>query len=362
MGLKIKWDITYKCNLNCRHCVNGSHLGKIKDELSTDQIFSVIDKLSNINIDFVHLLGGEPTAREDFVEIMQYIDKKNIFFGFNTNGLKFNNDKLLKEIVENKHIKNIIFSIEGPTSEINDEIRGKNVFNITVNNLKKLIYLKKKYNLSNLTITVNTVLSKLNKDYIDDMIDFCIELNVDQLVLLQLIPQGNAKDINASLSFEDEVKTVELIAKRYSDIKNDLDIVPRFTRPLAMNYCKSVLGLDFPQVFHGCGAGIDFAYMNNKGELYPCDRYIEQVKEENSLSNLSLVNNNFYEIWGLPRYDDLYKITEGIEFYNNLDPCMNCEYLRSQCYPCPSTIRKTNDITVIQNCKKFLNLIQKSAV
>ncbi len=362
MAIKIKWDITYKCNLNCKHCVNGLFLGKTENELSKEEVFSVIDKLDGVSIDFIHLLGGEPTARKDFVDIMQYLDKKGIFFGFNTNGLKLNDDKILDEIVRNKHVKNIIFSIEGPTAEVNDRIRGKNVFNITINNLKRLIQIKEKYNFNNLTITINTVLSKLNMDYISEMIDFCIELRVDQFVLLQLIPEGNAKDTNASLSFEEEVKTVEVIAKKYSEIKDKLDIVPRFTRPIAMNYCKSVLGLEFPKVTHGCGAGVNFSYMNNKGELYPCDRYVEQIKEKNDVSNLSLVNNDFYDIWSLPGYDDLYKITEGIEFYKNLYPCINCEYLQSECYPCPVRLEEKNDIIIMRNCEQYVDLIKKNTI
>lgn len=359
MGLKIKWDITYKCNLNCKHCVNGEYIGKLDNELTTNQVFTVIDNLSRLNIDFVHILGGEPTAREDFIEIIRYMDKKNIFFGFNTNGLKFNDDKLLNEISVNKHIKNIIFSIEGPIAEINDNIRGKNVFNITINNLKRLIYIKEKYKLSNLIITINTVLSKLNKDYLNDMIDFCIDLGVDQLVLLQLINEGNAKNINASLNFEEEVEAIKIIANKYKSIKDKLDINPKFTRPLAIDYCKNILGLEFPEVIHGCGAGVNFAYMNNKGEVYPCDRYIEQIKKENILSNLSLVENEFYDIWGLPKYDELYKITEGTDFYQNLEPCKDCKYLRTYCYPCPLTIKKINNMATINSCKKFLDLIEK---
>lgn len=355
MGINIKWDITYKCNLNCKHCMNGNLLGNIHDELTTNEVVSVINKLSKINVEYIQLLGGEPTARNDFLEIAQHFNNKKIFFGFNTNGLKFNDDKILREISKNRYLKNITFSIEGPTAAINDTIRGKNVFDITVKNLVKLVDMKKQYQLNNLNITVNMVITKLNKDYIADMIDFCLKIGIDTLTLLQLIPQGNATDIDIALDFNDELNIVKLIAQKYKKINNRLEIIPKFTTPLAKKYCENVLGLKFPDIAHGCKAGVDFVYMNNKGEVYPCDRYINKIKYRTDVENISLVNNEFYDILGLPGYDDIYIKTEGAEYYNGIEPCNSCEYLQKSCYPCPvaDTISKQN----IKNSKKKLNCL-----
>lgn len=53
MSINIKWDITYKCNLNCKHCVNGDLLGQIDYELDTSEILQIIEKLSHLDIGFV---------------------------------------------------------------------------------------------------------------------------------------------------------------------------------------------------------------------------------------------------------------------------------------------------------------------
>lgn len=364
MGIGLKWDITYNCNLNCKHCANGNMLGKIENELTTSEIFKVIDKLSKANIDYIHLLGGEPTARKDFLDIIKYMNKKNIDWGFNTNGLLLNNEGIKNEIINNKSLRKIVFSLEGPNAKINDKIRGKNIFFITNKNIKRLIELKKIHKLNNLSIEINTVVSKDNLEYIEEMIDFCVDLEVNQLNLLQLVEVGNAANSNKSISVEEELYLVELISRKYEQVKNKLNIVPRFTTPLATDYCKEVLGTSFPEITHGCGAGVSFAYLNNKGQLFPCDRYINSIKSKNGINSISMLNNEFYDILDLPGFSDIYELEEGNDFYSKITPCNNCKYLRVKCYPCPnkdnnSMIKSHNTVS---SCNAFIDKISKQKI
>lgn len=360
MGLNIKWDITHTCNLNCAHCIKGDDLGKIENELNMEEISNVLDKLSNLDIEYIHLLGGEPTARKDFVTIMKEFNLKGIDFGFNTNGLKMKDEKIINEIAYNKKIRNIVFSLEGPNPEINDLVRGKKVFDLTVDSIKKIVELKRTHNLENLKITINTVLSKANIDYISEMIDFCISLDIDQFVILQLLIEGNAINNDMSISLEEEIRIVEVIANKYNKVKDKLEITPRFTYPISAKYVKNVLNLEFPQIIHGCGAGTDFAYINNKGELFPCDRYVYQIKNDNCSEDISLTKNDFFDIWNLEGFDNIYILSEGIDFYKDIYPCNNCEFLQKTCYPCPLTINKDSVDKTVKGCERYLELIKES--
>lgn len=69
MGLIIKWDCTYSCNLNCKHCINGDFLNDTKEELDVTSFEKIIEDIENTyKIDYLHMLGGEPTTRKDFFE------------------------------------------------------------------------------------------------------------------------------------------------------------------------------------------------------------------------------------------------------------------------------------------------------
>lgn len=83
----IRWDITGSCNLKCKHCQASKYYNSnlSKKDLSTEQVFSIIDKISQIGVDNVALLGGEPLMRKDIIEILKYFKSKNIKTSLNTN-------------------------------------------------------------------------------------------------------------------------------------------------------------------------------------------------------------------------------------------------------------------------------------
>lgn len=358
MGLSVKWDITYKCNLNCGHCINGHLLNNKAEELSLDEIKKIVDKLYELNkTEYIHLLGGEPTYRKDFFEICDYFELKKLPFGFNTNGLTLNSDGM-KKILHNKSLQSIIISLEGPTAEINDTIRGKNVFNIVIKNLKELELYRKGNNLNHINFVVNTVVSKQNFQYILQMMDFCIELGVDELNLLQMIPDGNAEGKDFLLSQEEELELVVQIAKKYAQVKDKLVLKPKFARPIVSDYCEKCLGLEFPLVAHECGAGTEFAFINNQGILAPCDRYIDLIPNYNDLSIFNLTDKKFFQIWGEEIFSEPFKLTEGAEFYQKYEPCNKCSHLRKDCYPCIVYGLNKTKLTV-KNCEKYINMISK---
>lgn len=334
MSKNVKWDITYKCNLKCAHCVNGDFLNHIDEELTTVEIRRVIRNLREGGVDYVHLLGGEPTAREDILEIFSEFEEQHLQFGFNTNGLKLTSEQFRDEIVKNRMLKNIVFSIEGPTAEINDKIRGKQVFSITTNNLKEVLSLKHKYGREDLLITVNLVVSKINLHHVVNMIFFCMELGVNELVLLQFIPEGNGKVNDQSLETEEEIWLIKEIAQVYSEIKDKIMLQPKFAWPLAKKYASVVLKKEFPQTYSMCGAGNNFFYINNKGQLFPCDRYRKDTLKKNEADKINLVEHELWDIASRESFGDIYEKTESAQTYKMYKPCAECECLRKSCYPC----------------------------
>ncbi len=72
-------DLTERCNLNCVHCyINQPVTCKAcrEKELSTDQVKSILEKITEAGCLFLVLTGGEPLLRPDFSEI--YIHAKRL--------------------------------------------------------------------------------------------------------------------------------------------------------------------------------------------------------------------------------------------------------------------------------------------
>ena len=53
MGLSIKWDITYRCNLKCDHCINGEYLSDSEDEISYEGIRNIVDKRNFYHLNII---------------------------------------------------------------------------------------------------------------------------------------------------------------------------------------------------------------------------------------------------------------------------------------------------------------------
>ena len=358
MGFILKWDITYKCNLHCAHCINGNFLGKTENELSLEEVKNIIRKLKIAGADRVHLLGGEPLARSDIMDIFDCFEEEGLNFGFNTNGLKLTDTKMREAIMQLENLRKIVVSLEVPTAENNEKIRGKKVFEITRKNLFELVNFKKVHNLKNLTLSVNTVVSQFNIEYIIDMITWCQKMGVDEIGLLQFLAEGNGAKIDGTITPEQEVDLVKKIAGMYEDMKGKIKIVPKFTYPLARKYAKEVLHLDFPEYGHYCGAGESFFYMNNSGELYPCDRYMCRMTELCSREKLVLSNENtdFWDIVSQPGFEEVFEKSEGKDAYRKCEPCNQCEYLRKNCYPCP--VYAARQKIQVQACRKMMEEIK----
>ncbi|MGB9630957.1 MAG: radical SAM protein, partial [Candidatus Methanodesulfokora sp.] len=63
----VVWDITYACNLKCKHCY--ANAGRpLPDELSTEEAKKVIDTFHKAGVVTIAWSGGEPMVRPDIYE------------------------------------------------------------------------------------------------------------------------------------------------------------------------------------------------------------------------------------------------------------------------------------------------------
>ena len=81
----LTWELTYACNLACRHCLSSSGR-RDPAELSTAECFGVVDELQRLGVFYVNLGGGEPMLRRDFFDIVEYSTAHDVGVKFSTNG------------------------------------------------------------------------------------------------------------------------------------------------------------------------------------------------------------------------------------------------------------------------------------
>ena len=79
----ICWNLTNKCNENCKFCYR-----KLCSDNIIDENLQIFDKLSNIKIGKITLCGGEPLLYNGLFELATYTRNKwsSILLSITTNG------------------------------------------------------------------------------------------------------------------------------------------------------------------------------------------------------------------------------------------------------------------------------------
>ncbi len=320
----IIFEITHRCNLRCKMCGYYGETGirpNYREELSFDDIKKILDDISDFS-PFLVITGGEPFIRKDMIEILQLINERNLKFGLITNGTLINYEiaKKLSEI--NPTYINI--SMDGP-QKIHEMIRGNNTFNRTIECIKLL----KAYGYSK--ITINYVISKINFQYLEEMVKLANGLDVNlQFQHLQFTDKKRNdchKDmIKRYFNFCNQDRTSGICSELYDfDIKQlkeqirnirtkieDIDRI-RFLPDLNLEEVEQYY-LDLDNYTHSeyCIYPWREARINPYGEMVYC------IMEPTAGS---LLNSPFKEVWNNKDMKHFRKVLKNEKLFPNCARC-----------------------------------------
>jgi heme d1 biosynthesis radical SAM protein NirJ len=85
-GPVVIWNLVRRCNLTCKHCYSISADRDFPGELSTEEVFRVMDDLKAFGVPVLILSGGEPLLRPDLLDIAQRAKRMGFYVGLSTNG------------------------------------------------------------------------------------------------------------------------------------------------------------------------------------------------------------------------------------------------------------------------------------
>ncbi|MBL0074953.1 MAG: heme d1 biosynthesis radical SAM protein NirJ [Rhodocyclaceae bacterium] len=80
------WNLIRRCNLTCKHCYSISADKDFAGELSTQEIFSVMDDLKAFRVPALILSGGEPLLRPDIYDIARRSKAMGFYTALSSNG------------------------------------------------------------------------------------------------------------------------------------------------------------------------------------------------------------------------------------------------------------------------------------
>lgn len=327
--LLIVWDITYACNLKCKHCYANAGK-KLADELTTQEAKQVIDKLDRISVPILAFSGGEPLVRKDIFELTKYAHNKGIYTSLATNGTLITREKARN--MKKAGVGFVQISLDGASSKTHDSFRGINgVFDKTIQGIKNCVE-------EDFWVNIATTATKYNYNEIPKIIDLCERLGVKWFMVYNFIPTGRGKFISENdLSPEERERLLKMLWERLkSGSKVDvLSTAPQFARValeaevgknkkiIPTHFANPELSdklLNLAEFIGGCGCGRFYAAIKPNGDIEPC------VFFPLTLGNIKEVD-----------FEDLWRNNKVLKDLRNKDilkgNCGKCDY-RYYCGGC----------------------------
>lgn len=243
------YHVTFKCNACCKFCFNWKELNQnIKKELSLKEVNKIACSMPNF--DWLLLSGGEPSLRQDIVEIVGIFYKNNGIkhLTLPTNGLL---PKRTFEIVQNllNNYKNLTitlsFSLDS-FDDAHDELRGvSGCFKKLLESYKLLGPLRKN---KNLNIKFNSVIGNFNYDSLKNLMKKIRELKPDMHTVDFIrgdaaLSLNNLKYKDLALppadKIDDVIRSIEDnydYYKGYSNIKSHFTIMEKISQIIQKEY------------------------------------------------------------------------------------------------------------------------------
>lgn len=116
------WNLIRRCNLTCKHCYTTSADIDFPGELTTPEIYTVMDDLKTFKVPVLILSGGEPLLHPDIFSISRRAKQMGFYVALSSNGTLVN-EQNIAEIAEIGY-QYIGISLDG-IGKTHDEFRQK---------------------------------------------------------------------------------------------------------------------------------------------------------------------------------------------------------------------------------------------
>jgi heme b synthase len=273
----VAWESTVACNLACVHCRANAQTTPDPDELTTEEVFDLIDQLAGFGQPIFIVSGGEPLMRPDIFDIADYGTQRGLRVAVSPNGTLITPDAVQK--LKQAGVKRISVSIDGSTAERHDAIRGvPGAFAAAVAGLAHCRQ-------AGLGFQLNTIVMRQTWDDLSAVRDLAVLIGAEAWHVFMLVPTGRGKidDEISPQKYEDILEEIYGMTMN-SPIPIRVTCGPHFTRVVAQHRRQnraqpnlvrpggSARGHpgSLDRTTRGCLAGDGYCFISYRGDVTPC--------------------------------------------------------------------------------------------
>ncbi len=298
----VAWESTVACNLACVHCRASAQTTPEPDELTTPEVFDLIDQLAefskaNSGPPIFVISGGEPLMRPDIYDIAAYGTERGLRVAVSPNGTLLTSQAVSNLIAAG--VRRISVSIDGSTARRHDAVRGvAGAFDAAMAGLARCRE-------AGLGFQLNTTVMRQTRDDLAAVRDLAVRIGAEAWHVFMLVPTGRGKidDEVSPQEYEAILNEIYAMTTR-SPIPIRVTCGPHFQRIVAQNRRHergqpnlvrpgntghghpggnnrpSVGGRQHPEghshpgsldrTTRGCLAGDGYCFISYRGDITPC--------------------------------------------------------------------------------------------
>lgn len=203
----VQISVTNHCNLSCRHCYRDVRKA-FADEFSTAELIELLhqvrDQARRLGREpSVVFSGGEPLSRGDLGLLVRVAHSLDIVTYINTNGTLVTPE--IAQALRDWGIMAVQVSLDGPTADTHDRVRGRGNFERTLQGVQHLLEvgIEVMYKV--------TLMPGINSDRIPEFYELANRQGVQVLSFARLIAIGPGARLQ-QLTIQDYRQTLEAIA------------------------------------------------------------------------------------------------------------------------------------------------------
>ena len=310
---RLQFEITFACNARCRMClIYGEHrdhedrhdLARRGDELSTDEIQSVLRQCSRMGTQQLQFTGGEPFLRKDLPELIRLAKQLKMTVGVITNGSLLS-EECVSEVTA-AGLDWLHVSVDGPGEVHNSIRRVPNMFARIESTLLVLRTHRERLQRTTPKVTMGCTVSALNQFHLHELVPIAARWQAELVFLpvffdlefrdsatqpsvLQLKPENwNLPESIRNIDVEALADELALVTRMAQQSKVAVSI----EMPTSVHEIRKLFYSDSYFANNKCFYPWFAARMNPYGDIYCCLRNRMGSVRQNSLE----------AIWNSPQY------------------------------------------------------------
>lgn len=267
------WLSTNACNARCLHCSSNSSV-RTYDELTQDEVFSLIDQFADAGVMDLAISGGEPLIRPDIFEIIGYARGRGMSVGLGSNGATLTTRQATRLAASG--INRFQVSLDGFEDQHDGLRQWPGLFKRALSTIDTV---------ANLGIRTHVccTINRLNVHSIEAFAEFLCSTRVKRLNLSRYVPTGRGNDF-LDLDQTEWQNVLKMCVNLKTKLSGRLEIVTHLAQQILVDD-------DVQQMrgYTGCQAGCAQGCVTANGTVLPC------VLLPLAIGNVR--NSGFEEIW-----------------------------------------------------------------